>query len=499
MALARKGHDVVLVERDGPPPEGRFEEWDRHGVMQFRLPHFFRHFVRHHLLEDLPEVWEALVEGGGVPVRPDGFPEEMTGLEARRSTFERVWWSEAARQPGLSLVAGYSREISLRGDRVAGVIVDGELIESDLVIVATGRSTHLGDEHRAPGEGGPCGFSYAARMYRAKDGVEPPSSALPIGAIHHGYQTIVFPQDDRTLSALFVRPTADSGLAGLRHVNSFEAAARQVPNLAPWTDLERFEPITPVMAGSGLSNTYRGGLNEHGTASVAGLFFVGDTVCTTNPAAGRGVSLGLSQAAELVRLLGHDADNRSVAEHFETWRTEHIQPWYEDHVYWDATLLSRFGGEDIDVEGRLPSDVICAAALQDPSMFSVVGPFMGMLVTPTALREVEEAAREVLRSAGDRSTTRDPTRPNLLKWFSLNRRASRDVSPQTRQVLRQARHAIERTCLLGLRAMMGLWRAPRDCCRSSAPTTSVTSAATRRPMAGARAGDVCTAATPSTS
>ena len=236
------------------------------------------------------------------------------------------------------------------------------------------------------------------RMYRAKDGVEPPSSALPIGAIHHGYQTMVFPQDDRTLSALFVRPTADSGLAGLRHVHSFEAAARQVPNLAPWTDPERFEPITPVMAGSGLSNTYRGGLNEHGTASVAGLFFVGDTVCTTNPAAGRGVSLGLGQAAELLRLLGHDADIRSVAEQFETWCTEHIRPWYEDHVYWDATLLSRFGGEDIDVEGRLPSDVICAAAQQDPSMLPVVGPFMGMLVTPTALQEVEEAAREVLRS-----------------------------------------------------------------------------------------------------
>lgn len=33
-----------------------------------------------------------------------------------------------------------------------------------------------------------------------------------------------------------------------------------------------------------------------------------------------------------------------------------------DHVEWDATLLARFAGEDIDVEAHLPSDVICDAA-----------------------------------------------------------------------------------------------------------------------------------------
>jgi hypothetical protein len=234
-----------------------------------------------------------------------------------------------------------------------------------------------------------------------------------MGAVYDGYQTIVFPQDDRTLSALFVRPTADSALAELRHAQAFEAAALRVPNLAQWTDPDCFDPITPVMAGSGLSNTYRGGLNEHRTASVAGLFFVGDAVCTTNPAAGRGVSLGLNQASELMRLLGHDADHRSVAEQFETWCTEQIRPWYEDHVYWDATLLSRFRGEDIDVEGRLPSDVICAAAEKDPSMFPVVGPFMGMLVTPTALRQVEEAAREVLRAGWRPVCNEGPTASEL--------------------------------------------------------------------------------------
>jgi 2-polyprenyl-6-methoxyphenol hydroxylase-like FAD-dependent oxidoreductase len=264
MALARKGFDVVLVERDGPPPADG--SWDRRGVMQYLLPHTFRHIVRRHLLEDLPDVWDALVGAGAVPVVPDGFPEELTGLQARRSTFERAWWSVADREPRMSAVRGQVQSVLSRSDRIVGVVVDGEIIEADVVIVAAGRTTHLGDELRALGEGGSCGFSYASRMYRARDGVEPPKSAIPMGVLHDGYQTIVFPQDDRTLSALFVRPTEDRRLSALRHVAGFEAAARVVPNLQPWTDPDRFDPITPVVAGSGLSNTYQGNLDDQGTA-----------------------------------------------------------------------------------------------------------------------------------------------------------------------------------------------------------------------------------------
>ncbi len=66
-----------------------------------------------------------------------------------------------------------------------------------------------------------------------------------------------------------------------------------------------------------------------------------DGVCRTNPAAGRGVSLGLLQAAQLVRLLRSEKDYRAIAEQFDHWCGEHILPWYGDHVYRDATLLAR--------------------------------------------------------------------------------------------------------------------------------------------------------------
>ena len=85
MALARRGDEVIVVDRDpGPPASGR---WARRGVMQFLLPHFFRPIVRQVLADALPDVWDALLAAGGVPARPPGFPAELTGLECRRSTF----------------------------------------------------------------------------------------------------------------------------------------------------------------------------------------------------------------------------------------------------------------------------------------------------------------------------------------------------------------------------------------------------------------------------
>src|SRR4029077_9990403 len=97
MALTRRGDEVIVVDPDpGPPASGR---WARRGVMQFLLPHFFRPIVRQALPGTLPELWDALLAAGGVPARPPGLPAEMTGLECRRSTFERAVWAAARRGP----------------------------------------------------------------------------------------------------------------------------------------------------------------------------------------------------------------------------------------------------------------------------------------------------------------------------------------------------------------------------------------------------------------
>jgi 2-polyprenyl-6-methoxyphenol hydroxylase-like FAD-dependent oxidoreductase len=234
MALARQGDDVIVVDRDpGPPASG---QWARRGVMQFMLPHFFRPIVRQVLTGTLPNVWEALLAAGGVPARPPGFPEEMTGLECRRSTFERTVWSAARREPRLALRTGHADRPVTRRGRVTGVVVDGQAVDADLVIAATGRASRFASDTRPPAEGGPCGFSYVARMYCARPGTELADSGLPMASLYRGYLAMVFPQDHNTLSALIVRPTGDDSLAPLRLGHRFDAAAALIPQLAPWTD-----------------------------------------------------------------------------------------------------------------------------------------------------------------------------------------------------------------------------------------------------------------------
>jgi 2-polyprenyl-6-methoxyphenol hydroxylase-like FAD-dependent oxidoreductase len=420
VALARRGDDVIVVDRDaGPPASG---PWARRGVMQFHLPHFFRPIVRQAMTAEMPDVWDAILGAGGVESRPDGFPAEMTGLQCRRSTFEQAVWTAAMREPRLTLRTGHADRLLTRDGRVTGVVVDRRAVDADRVIVAAGRASRFAAKLRAPAEGGSCGFSYVARMYRARPGFAPPAGGLPMGSLYRGYLAIVFPQDDRTLSVLVVRASADNALAQLRHQDRFDAVAPLIPLLRPWVDPDRFEPITGVMAGGGLTNSYCGQLDDTGRAPASGLFFAGDAVCTTNPAAGRGVSLGLRQAGTLIAMLAERGqDPRETAERFDGWCTRNIRPWYDDHRYWDATLLRRFDGTDIDIEARIPSDVVCAAAEADPGIRPAVGAYLAMQALPSVLDPFQDNARAVLRAGWRPGYADGPARDELADVLSRPR------------------------------------------------------------------------------
>src|SRR6185437_2189942 len=149
----------------------------------------------------LPEVWDALLAAGGVPARPPGFPAEMTGLECRRSTFERALWAAARREPRLALRTGHADRPVTRNGRLTGVTVDGQTVDADLVIAATGRASRFAAAARAPAEGGACGFSYVARMYRARPGTELASSGIPMASLYRGYLAMVFARRAHPLGA----------------------------------------------------------------------------------------------------------------------------------------------------------------------------------------------------------------------------------------------------------------------------------------------------------
>ena len=81
---ARRGHSVVLLERDAdaPPAEADacFERWNRRGVGQIRQAHGFLALACRVLLEEAPEVFAALSPAGVTAPMPDATPPELPML-----------------------------------------------------------------------------------------------------------------------------------------------------------------------------------------------------------------------------------------------------------------------------------------------------------------------------------------------------------------------------------------------------------------------------------
>ena len=404
LARADRGDEVTVVERDGA---------DRRSVFQYRHPHFFRPQVRQVLEQLAPQAWDALLAAGAVPAAIPGMPPELatqlSGVAVRRSVFESALRRVVEDDPRVRIVQGDATDV-VGEATVTGVVVDGTVLPAELVLCSTGRSGVLGDRWRPEPEGGPCGQSYVSRMYRFADGKDAFPQHFPMGAMGPGYLTIVFPQDDATLSALIIKGAGDKDLAGLRDNAAFDRVAAAIPKLARWTDPSAFVPITDVMVGGLLTNTYRGQVGE-GTPS--GLLFVGDAVCTTNPSAGRGVALGLLQAATLLQLLDEHGPDEA-RELFAAWCDEQVRPWYVDHVHNDAWFDRRLREEELDYDAPLPSDLICDAALQVPAIEEAAGGFRAMLAPPSVLRPHEEAARAVYKS-GWRVPVEGPTRSEIAQ------------------------------------------------------------------------------------
>src|SRR5260370_2519765 len=74
LLLCGDGHEVTILERDAEAPPAGAEEiwgtWQRKGVNQFRLPHFFLARYRGLLDSELPEVKKGLVAAGAVRLNP---------------------------------------------------------------------------------------------------------------------------------------------------------------------------------------------------------------------------------------------------------------------------------------------------------------------------------------------------------------------------------------------------------------------------------------------
>ncbi|KRE30066.1 FAD-dependent oxidoreductase [Mycobacterium sp. Soil538] len=410
IALARRGHEVTVVDRDPGPVEGRL--WRRRGVMQFAHAHTFRGPVVDALQAEIPGAVDHLVEAGAtVATADDG---TAVALRCRRELFERVLRTVASCQRRLTIVTGHGDRVVLDGHRAVGVQVDGAGMSADLVIDASGRAGRIARGLGLAGEDAPCGAAYVTRQYRLDDtaAAGPVNGPIGLSLSLSGYFAVAFVHDNGAFSVTITHDGTDPRLRLLRHAPVYEAAVRAIPLLAEWID--RAHPITPVLPGGRLHNSYRPQVDDDGRPMVPGLLAVGDSVCTTTPLAGRGVTLAFRQAQALVdRLDRRPGDPVAVAVEFDRWCRDHIRPWFLDHVHCDGDRLRRWAGGDIDVHRRLPSDLVVAAAAADASLRAEVAAYERMQVLPSSLDRLQATARAVYASGWRPPIATGPTRAEL--------------------------------------------------------------------------------------
>ena len=146
--------------------------------------------------------------------------------------------------------------------------------------------------------------------------------------IHWGtISSLTLPADNGTWAVVVVTSSKDTALRSLREADRWEAVVRGLPLVAHWLDGTPIDDGVQVMAR--LEDRYRGFVVD-GNPVATGVVAVADSWACSNPANGRGASIGMLHALTLrdqLRVVGVD-DPAAFAEAFHAATTETVEPWY---------------------------------------------------------------------------------------------------------------------------------------------------------------------------
>jgi 2-polyprenyl-6-methoxyphenol hydroxylase-like FAD-dependent oxidoreductase len=452
LLLARSGHEVVVLEADGLEPaldvESAAAAAFRPAAPQITQPHIVMARCRELLRQRLPDVYAGLLAAGVAEAplatqmpaslvdraaRPGD--ERLTMLMTRRSTMDWVLRQTAQAEPLVTL-RDHCRVTGLvaspgRPPHVTGLRTDHGDVGADVLVDATGRRSPIDRWLREIGamptavRQAECGVAYYSRHYRVRPGLQLPGPALLRTVVGLDEFTVgIWPADNGAMQLAVVPLAADRRFRALKDPEVFTAVLRTVPVYAAW--LEVLDPISGVFPMGGLNNTLRR-LVRDGSPVVTGLHAIGDVVCTTNPTLGRGLSLALGDAADLLDVIQQfAADPAAQALSLDELVGRHVAPFYEDQAIIDYARLTALrhtisGAPAPDAAPAISTRVtyaqLRAAAAVDPVAFRAFWKIMGMQSLPEEVYtdpQVVARTRAVLEQQETGPPMAQPTREELL-------------------------------------------------------------------------------------
>lgn len=465
MALARRGHDILVIERDTPPPEGdaddAFFNWRRQGAAQFRHPHAFLGLMCNLIQDNYPELLDQFLDAGArrvefeemlPPELEEGYApapgdERLWVLLCRRATMETVIRRYVETLPNVT-IRNQCQVVGLITEERDGVLTatgldvrsraDGEQrLEADLVIDASGRTSRfpgwleaLG--RKVPTQDDDAEIVYYTRHYRLRPGEEEPPrggenrSAGDLGYLKFG----VFPGDNGHFAVILCVPVDELELkSALRDPEQFDRICLSIPGLAPW--LSRAEPTTESFGIGDIHAVWRDFVVD-GEPLIERFFAVGDAALRTNPLYGRGCSTGIMHAQMLAEVLDAETDPRRRAILFHERTAETLRPIFDASLREDQSGIKRaralIAGEAVDRPDSLKKwfalafgDALAAAARERIDVLRGMMRTFHLLEKPGAFLEEKSIKRAVMlymlrgrrRNAAKR-LQRGPSRREML-------------------------------------------------------------------------------------
>jgi flavin-dependent dehydrogenase len=322
---------------------------------------------------------------------------------------------------GPSVVEGVPNVIGVRTE-------SGEELRADLVIDATGRRSSLPALLGAIGarppleESDDSGLVYYGRYFRSGDGSVPVLTG-PLLANAGTISTLTLPADNGTWGLGILVASTDKAMRPMKEVECWERVWRSVPVTSHWLDGESISDGVAVMAG--LADRIRT-FHVDGSPVATGVLAVADSWSCTNPAVGRGISIGTLHALALrdtLRDVGLD-DPAALAEAFHEVTTSEIEPWFRATVNLDRGRLAEMEG--LREHGEYVTDdptfaigqALYRGAYQDPDLLRGFIDIGSMLATADEVLARPGIFDKVLSFGESEDPFPSPSREELLAIVS---------------------------------------------------------------------------------